>query len=341
MAPDAADDAKDDAQDARAHFFQLTPDALLDAVERALGARSTGRCFQLNSMENRVWEIELEDESRVVAKFYRPGRWSKEAIGEEHRFLAELVEAEVPAVAPLALAGGGTLDSIDGRIHFAVFPKVRGRGKVELTDLELAIAGRLLGRLHNVGTRSDAPSRRRLTVDEFVTAPLAVLGLADGAPGILPPGLAPRYLAIARGFAERAAPLLARAPKIRLHGDCHLGNVLWNESGPFFLDFDDMLVGPPVQDVWLVVRGRGEEADRQRDVLLAGYEQMRAFDRAELALIEPLRGLRMIHYAAWVARRYDDPSFPRAFPDWGSSRYWSEELASLDETLALCNTGYT
>ena len=332
-------------------FFALTPDAMLDAVEPALGVRATGRCMQLNSLENRVYEIELEDERSVVAKFYRPGRWSRAAILDEHRFLAELVENEVPAVAPLALAGGGSIAELGGRILFALFPKVRGRGRVELDDLQLAIAGRLLGRLHNIGARGEAPARRRLTVEEFVHAPLAALGLLssgsepraagsglglDGdAPGIIPPAQAPRYRALARAIAERAAPLLARAPQIRLHGDCHLGNVLWNESGPFFLDFDDMLVGPPVQDVWLVVRGRGEEADREREVLLAGYEQMRAFDRAELRLIEPLRALRMIHYAGWIARRWDDPSFPRAFPDFGTPRYWAEETQALDEQLGL------
>jgi Ser/Thr protein kinase RdoA (MazF antagonist) len=311
-------------------FANLTPERILDAVEAALGARATGRCLALNSLENRVYDVELEEGGRVVAKFYRPGRWSTETILEEHRFLGELAEAEVPVAAPLPV-GGGTLGFLDDGMRFAVFPRVRGRCLVELEDDRLAQVGRLLGRLHNVGARTDAPHRTRLSVESHGRAPLAVL-LASGR---MEPAPAERYRHFAEEIFRRVEPALARARAVRIHGDCHLGNVLWDEGGPFFVDFDDLLVGPAVQDVWMVVRGRGEEADRRRDRLLEGYAQMREFDRSELPLVEGLRALRMIHYAAWICRRWEDPTFQRTFPDFGGARYWAEEIAALDEQLEL------
>ncbi len=271
----------------------------------------------------------------MVAKFYRPGRWSRDAILDEHRFLAELVAAEVPAVPPLALTDGATLAASDDGILFALFPKVRGRLLTELSDAQLAQIGRLLGRLHNVGAAAPAPHRRTLTVEEWGWRSLATIE----ASGMLDAALAGRYRAVAEALLRAIEPLLDGVPAHRVHGDCHLGNVLWSGEAAFFVDFDDLCTAPAVQDVWLVVRGRDEEADRQREVLLAGYEQMRAFDRAQLRLIEPLRALRMIHFSAWIARRWEDPTFPRAFPDFAGARHWAEEIGDLEEQRRLILDG--
>lgn len=319
------------------HFFSLTPDRILESVEHALGKRATGRTLALNSMENRVYEIELEEagpnepESKVVAKFYRPGRWTRETILEEHQFIDELVEAEVPAIAPLRLKNGSTLGSLNESISFAVFPKVRGRIVQELSETQLEQAGRLLARMHNIGSAREARHRQQLSTRTHGLEPLEFLE----ASGCLPMQFRSRYRQLVETIARVSEPLLARAKKHRIHGDCHLGNVLWQNSGPFFLDFDDMLTGPAVQDIWLIVRGRDEEAQSSRETLLRGYETMREFDRSTLALIEPLRALRMVHYAAWIARRWDDPSFKNAFPDFGNEKYWTEEIQTLDEQLSL------
>ncbi len=318
------------------HFYTLTPDKVLDSVEAALGdgVRATGRWLALNSLENRVHDIELEDERHVVAKFYRPGRWSREAIADEHAFLFELLHAEIPAVAPLRLASGDTIastpldDKGEGGILFALFPKVRGRCLPELSDPQLAQCGRLLARLHNVGAQRPAPHRITLSVKDYGEPALFSL-LQSGAIDIQ---MQSRYERAATAIL-RSAAVLADVPGHRLHGDCHSGNLLWQNESPFFLDFDDMLTGPAVQDIFMIVRGRDAEAERQRAVLLDGYEQMRSFDRTTLRLIERLRGLRMIHFSAWIARRFADPIFPRTFPEFETYRYWAEETAALEEQL--------
>lgn len=317
------------------HFYSLTPEAVLDAVEAGLGngVRATGRCLSLHSMENRVYDIELEDERHVVAKFYRPGRWSREALLDEHRFLAELCDAEVPAVPPLPLAGGTTVASTKDGILFTVFAKVRGRSLLELSDAELVQFGRLLARIHNVGAAKVAPHRLRLCANSHGTQALAELIDRDA----IDIQLKSRYERAARAIIDEVAPHLAPGKPLghRLHGDCHRGNLLWQNSTPFFIDFDDMLTGPAVQDIWMVTPGRDEEAARQREVLLSGYEQLRRFDRKELRLIEPLRALRMIHFSAWIARRWEDPTFPRTFPDFTTYRYWADETAALEEQLTF------
>jgi Ser/Thr protein kinase RdoA (MazF antagonist) len=328
-------------------FFELTPDRVLAAVEAA-GLVSTGRCMALGSFENRVYDIELEPESaerfatggagrvanRVVAKFYRPGRWSREQILEEHRFLLDLLEAEIPAIAPLSFAEGPdpTLRLLpEAGIWYALFPKVGGRAPDELSEDQCRRIGRLLGRVHNVGATREAAHRIRLDVETYGRSNLDVL-LAGG---FVPLDLETRYRAAAESVVAMSEPLLAQARYSRVHGDCHLGNLLWNQDGPFFLDFDDMVMGPAVQDVWMLVPGRDAEALLQRDWLLEGYEEMRQFDRRELRLIEPLRALRFIHYSAWVARRWEDPAFPQAFPEFGKQSYWERELRDLEEQAAL------
>ena len=296
---------------------------MLAAVEVG-GLRCTGRCLPLRAFENRVYEVELADERRLVVKFHRPGRWSREAILDEHAFLSELAEAEIPVVPPLDLGTGATLGEIEG-ILYAAFPKVRGRVLDEL-DAELRRRiGRIIGRMHAVGASRDAPHRPRLTVKHYVHDSLGVL--LSG--GFVPENLAPRYRDVALRIGSAADATLAAARAQRVHGDLHPGNLLWTSDGPILVDFDDLLVGPPVQDMWLLSRGNSEEARRGREDLIEGYELFREFDRSTLSLCEVLRGLRIIWVSAWIARRWDDPSFPPAFPTFPEHRYWADECEAL------------
>jgi Ser/Thr protein kinase RdoA (MazF antagonist) len=312
-----------------APFLALTPDRVLDAVEVG-GLRTTGRCLPLRAFENRVYEVELTDERRLVVKFYRPGRWARETILDEHRFLADLAEAELPVVAPLDLGTGTTLNERDG-IFYAAFPRVRGRTLDELDAEQRRHIGRTIGRMHAVGAARPAPHRPRLTVERYVHEPLEVL--LGG--GFIPEPLGPRYRALALRVAEVAAPRLAAVPPQRIHGDLHHGNLLWTPD-PVLVDFDDCLMGPPVQDLWLLARGEDEDARRAREELLEGYEVFRAFDRSTLALVEPLRAMRIVYMSGWIARRWEDPSFPQAFPGFRDARYWMHEhevLATIAEGL--------
>jgi Ser/Thr protein kinase RdoA (MazF antagonist) len=307
----------------RDSFFALTPDRVLDAVEVG-GLRCTGRCLPLRAFENRVYEVELEDERRLIVKFYRPGRWSRETILDEHAFLADLTEAEVPAVAPIDLGAGTTLSEIAG-IYYAAFPKVRGRTLDELDAEHRRHIGRTLGRLHAVGAARPAPHRLRLDVQQYIHEPLKVLMDGEFIPGTL----GPRYRDVALRIADAAVKPLAAVRPQRIHGDLHWGNILWTRDGPVLVDFDDSMMGPPVQDLWLLARGVDEEARQAREDLLSGYEIFREFDRATLALIEPLRAMRIIHMSGWIARRWDDPSFPHAFPNFRDVRYWMQEYEAL------------
>jgi Ser/Thr protein kinase RdoA (MazF antagonist) len=304
-------------------FFSLTPDRVLDAVEVG-GLRSTGRCLPLRAFENRVYEVELEDERRVVVKFYRPGRWSRETILDEHAFLLDLAAAELPAAIPLDLGNGSTLNEIEG-ILYAGFARIRGRTLDELDAENRRRIGRLIGRMHAIGAARVAAHRPRLDVQRYIHEPLEVLMRADVIPGTL----GPRYRDLALRIADAVAGPLAAAPAQRIHGDLHWGNILWTSDGPVLVDFDDCLMGPPVQDLWLLVRGDSEEIRQQREDVLEGYEVFREFDRSTLALCEPLRALRIIYMSGWIARRWDDPSFPPAFPNFRDVRYWMHEYEVL------------
>lgn len=331
-------------------FFKLTPEKVLDAVE-ASGLSCTGRCMALNSFENRVYDVELDLEeetpqgtgvqkspyfykSRIV-KFYRPGRWSKEQILEEHRFLSELIEDEIPVIAPIAFPDGNTLQQTASGIFYCLFPKAAGRAPDELTDEQILRVGRLLGRIHAVGAARSSASRIQLTPTTYGTQNLAFLMDGNWIPG----ETALLYQKAVESLCAISEPWFQATPLQRIHGDCHFGNLLWNSSGPFFLDFDDMVVGPPVQDIWLLTPGRDPEALRQRELLISGYEQMKTFDRGSLRLIEALRGLRFVHYATWIAKRWEDPAFPAAFPQFGTPQYWREELRNLQEQVALISVG--
>jgi Ser/Thr protein kinase RdoA (MazF antagonist) len=296
------------------------------------GLRCTGRCLPLRAFENRVYEVELEDERRLVVKFHRPGRWSRVTILEEHAFLAELAAAELPVVAPLDLGTGSTLGEIDG-IFYSAFPKVRGRIMDELDAERRRQIGRTIGRMHAVGAARGAPHRPRLEVSRYIHEPLEALSAGH----LMPENLLPRYRDVALRIAKAVAAPLAAATPQRIHGDLHWGNVLWTSDGPVLVDFDDMLVGPPVQDLWLLARGDSEEARREREDLLAGYELFRAFDRSTLALCEPLRALRIVYMSGWIARRWEDPAFPAAFPTFKQANYWMseyEELIRIAEALS-------
>ncbi|HVG78717.1 MAG TPA: serine/threonine protein kinase [Patescibacteria group bacterium] len=311
-------------------FHTLTPDRVLDAVEVG-GLRCTGRCLPLRAFENRVYEVELEDERRLVVKFYRPGRWSRETILDEHRFLEDLVASEVPAVAPMDLGSGQTLNEANG-IYYAAFPKVRGRSLDELDAENRRRIGRTIGRMHAVGAARPAPHRPKLSVQHYIHEPLEFV--LKG--GFMPENLGPRYRDVALRIAEAVAKPLAAARTQRVHGDLHWGNILWTPD-PLLVDFDDCVMGPPIQDIWLLARGEGEEARKAREDLIEGYELFREFDRSTLPLIEPLRAMRIIYMSGWIAKRWDDPSFPHAFPNFKDVRYWMQEyeaLVGISEAIA-------
>jgi len=325
-------------------FYKLTPERVLTAVE-GFGVRCTGRCLALNSMENRVYELELEAELSQaglsadeqpnifrVAKFYRPGRWTREQIQAEHTFMADLVEADVPVVAPIADHSGSTIrETGELGIFVALFPKARGRNPDELSDEHLEWMGRLLARLHLVGARTPAPCRLTLNAETYGVKNLEYLKSTNALPLEVESG----YQEVVSQICELYSNATKNTALQRIHGDCHQGNILWGSEGPFFLDFDDMVMGPAVQDLWLLISGRDEDGRRQLQSILAGYEQMRDFDRKELRLIEGLRALRYINYAAWIARRWEDPMFKRVFPHFGTVNYWQSQVADLREQLDL------
>jgi Ser/Thr protein kinase RdoA (MazF antagonist) len=318
-------------------FDALTPDVVLDALA-AVGLNGDGRLLALSSYENRVYQVQLEDPyeggASVVAKFYRPGRWTEAQIAEEHAFAGELMAAEVPAVGPLVL-GGRTLHQHAG-FFFSVSPRRGGRAP-ELDDGEvLEWIGRFLARIHTVGATAAFTHRPALDVESFGAEPRGWLLDHHLIPLDVQSAWERRCDEALRIIGDTA---LAGAGErgiatLRLHGDCHPGNILWTpDAGPHFVDLDDARTGPAVQDLWMLLSGERAQRQRQLGALLDGYELFREFDRAELALIEPLRTLRLIHYSAWLARRWDDPIFPITFPWFGSSDYWQGQVQMLEEQI--------
>jgi Ser/Thr protein kinase RdoA (MazF antagonist) len=303
-------------------YAKLGPDVVLDAVG-ACGLWPDGRLLALNSYENRVWQVGLEDDAPVIAKFYRPGRWSDAAIIEEHAFAQELLDAELPVVAPLRF-DGRTLLLHDG-FRYALSPRRGGRAPSLESTAQLEWLGRLIARMHVVGARQPFLHRGRLDRDTMVQQPMqAVLDST-----LLPTSLQTNYPAAAtRLDAAIAARQQATGPlrQLRLHGDCHPGNVLWTDDGPHFVDFDDARTGPAVQDLWMLAND-----ERAMKAVLDGYEQFRDFDHAELALVPALRAMRQLHYAGWIAARWHDPAFPIAFPFAAESRWWEQHIADLHE----------
>jgi Ser/Thr protein kinase RdoA (MazF antagonist) len=308
-------------------FYQLTPFVVMEALVEA-GLRPDGSSLQLNSLENRVYDLGMEDGSHVVAKFYRPGRWSREQIEEEHRFLAALEGNDIPVCVPRELPAGGTLGETEG-IYYALWPRTGGRQTDEFSPEQLRMLGRYLGRIHNVGRSLPFRTRPHLDRNRMVEASLDIIDALD-----TEGSQKERFSRLAREAADRYDELAAGIERISLHGDCHIGNLLHSDRGFFFLDFDDCLTGPAVQDLWMLLGGDDDEAVRRREDLLEGYETFRPFDRRELNLIEPLRALRMVYYAGWVAKRHEDPAFIHAFPDWGTRDYWEQEIADLEKQIS-------
>jgi len=311
-------------------YTQLTPDRVLDAVESA-GWRVDGRLFGLNSYENRVYQIGLEDGTSVVVKFYRPARWSDAQIDEEHAFALELAAREIPVVAPLA-HDGRTLFAHAG-FRFAVYPR-RGGRTPELDDpAVLEWIGRFLGRIHAVGATQAFRARPALDPQTFGRAPRELILERRLVPDELHDAWS-SIAALALASIERRWQEAGDVAQIRLHGDCHPGNILWTHEGPHFVDLDDCRSGPAVQDLWMLLSGERDAMQRQLAAVLRGYEQFCDFDARALSLIEPLRTLRLLHYAAWIGERWDDPAFPAAFPWFGTPRYWQDRVLELREQVA-------
>ena len=313
-------------------YSGLTPDVVLNALE-GVGLRCDGSLQALNSYENRVYQVGIEDAPSVVAKFYRPQRWRDAAILEEHAFSLELQAREIPVVAPLAPDGGKTLHAAQG-FRFAVFPRRGGRAPELDKPDTLQWMGRFLGRIHAVGAITPFHERPTLDIATFGEDSYAYL-LEHR---FLPDDLLPAWQSVAEQALEGVRRCYARAgavSPIRLHGDCHAGNVLWTDEGPHFVDFDDCRMGPAVQDLWMLLSGERADMTQQFGDVLAGYEDFCEFDRRELHLVETLRTLRLIHYSAWLARRWDDPAFPAAFPWFNTQRYWQDRILELREQVAL------
>ncbi|MFU8814555.1 MAG: serine/threonine protein kinase [Pseudomonadales bacterium] len=310
-------------------YADLSPDAILDALEAA-GFAPTGGLLELNSYENRVFQLELDDGGFVVAKFYRPGRWADPQIAEEHEFTAELAAAELPVVTPLA-RDGVTLFRHQG-FRYAVYPRQGGHPPNLEIEENLRVVSRTLARIHAIGATRSFEHRPALSVQRLGTDSREFL-LAEN---FIPMEMESAYASITGHLLERVEAVMGSLSTAtgRIHGDCHLGNLLWRGDTPHFVDFDDCVNGPPIQDLWMLLSGEREERQAQLAIILGAYETFNSFDRRTLALVEPLRTLRIMHHAAWIARRWDDPAFPRAFPTFDSSRYWSEHVLTLREQLA-------
>ncbi|MEX1197161.1 MAG: serine/threonine protein kinase [Pseudohongiellaceae bacterium] len=312
-------------------YEALTPDRVLDAIE-GLGWQCDARIFPLNSYENRVYQIGIEDDQPLIAKFYRPGRWTAEQIQEEHDFAQELADLEIPVVAPLRLDGETSQYHFDD-FTFAVFPRLRGRAP-ELDNMDdLLVMGRFLGRVHLCGRLQSFRYRHTLSAQRFGEDSREYLLRHDFIPG----SLREAYETVSRDLLDVVHQRLAdSAPfeSIRLHGDCHPGNVLWQGEVPWFVDFDDAMAGPAVQDLWMLLSGDRDQRQGQLLELIEGYNEFHHFNPRELPLIEPLRTLRIMHYSAWLARRWDDPAFPMSFPWFNTERYWAEHVLELREQRA-------
>jgi len=314
-------------------YSGLTPDTLLDAVEDC-GYRTDGRFLALNSYENRVYQVGLEDGPPVIAKIYRPGRWSNEAILEEHGFTLELANEEIPVVAPLSISGS-TLHDWRG-YRLALYPRQGGHWPELNTREEREWMGRFIARMHAVGSTRPFEHRPVLDIESFGHQSRSYLLEQN----YIPAHIETAYQTLSQDLLQQISNRFETAGNIkqlRLHGDCHPGNILWTQQGPHFVDLDDCRTGPAMQDLWMLLSGDRHEMQSQLIDIIEGYIQFHDFDERELQLIEPLRTLRIMHYAAWLARRWQDPAFPRAFPWFNTDRYWEEHILALREQASLLN----
>jgi Ser/Thr protein kinase RdoA (MazF antagonist) len=318
-------------------FYSLTPDQVLAAVDHA-GFHTTGEFLQLNSYENRVFDVRVEaskasSQDRVIVKFYRPGRWSKDAICEEHEFLKDLADGGLPVVAPLKQPDGTTL-TLFNNMWMACFPKARGRLVQEVMRPDLKRLGRTLARLHSIGEEKTFKHRLEFTPEQFIQPALKALE------PFCHEDVVNNYFDVAETISQFLAERLQPEKFIRIHGDCHRGNLLEldlaGKTREFFLvDLDDCVSGPPAQDFWMLFSGDETESDPDLEALLSGYLELRHLAESDLEILPGLRGLRIIHYAGWIARRWEDPSFPKLFPQYLTYQYWSEELSALEDIAEL------
>ncbi|MDA0989195.1 MAG: serine/threonine protein kinase [Verrucomicrobia bacterium] len=322
-----------------ADFDHLTPELAMTYVEDALGKRLTSLYRPMNSYINRVFELECEDGSFVVAKFYRPRRWSVEALREEHAFLLELAAAEIPVIPPLRGPDDQTLFEADG-MHFALFEKKGGRVCDEPNPEQWRMLGRLLARIHQVG--ESHPASHRIQLSPVTSTRDHLTAILDA--GVIDPVAGDAYEDCVLTLIDEISPLFDDNTHIRIHGDCHMQNMIHRPGEGFFaIDFDDMAMGPPIQDIWMLLPGRVVDARREMAMLIDGYELFREFDDTQLQLVEPLRAMRFIHYTAWCARQVADGGFTRLAPDWGSPSFWQQEIRDLerqmDEIDDACGSG--
>lgn len=316
--------------DQQAPFTQLTPDFVLDAVE-SIGILTDARIVTLNSYENRVYQVGVDDGEPLIAKFYRPERWSNEQILEEHAFSFALEDAEIPVVTPLTIEGSTLFEYQDYR--FALFPRRGGRAPELDDDDTLYTLGQYLGRIHAIAESEPFQVRPVLNVQTFGIDSREYLLAND----CVPSSMREAYETVTEQLLAKITSRMNQVEfeTIRLHGDCHPGNILWRDDKPNFVDLDDARMGPKVQDIWMLLSGEPERQRVQLANIIEGYDMFHSFPLKELALIESLRGLRQMHYAAWLARRWHDPAFPLHFPWFASERYWGEHINALREQLFL------
>ncbi|MBT3531860.1 MAG: serine/threonine protein kinase [Gammaproteobacteria bacterium] len=311
-------------------YTELTPDSVLEAVE-ALGYETDARVFALNSYENRVYQIGVFDQPSIIVKFYRPGGWTNEQIHEEHNFTRELVDLDIPVIPPLDFGDKGSLLQ-HGNFRFSVFEQFAGRPP-ELDNLDnLLVMGRFVGRLHAVGAMSNFKHRVELSIERLGVSSRAYL-LENN---FIPKDLVAAYESLSSDLVQKIEGIYKQHGEfnhIRIHGDCHTGNVLWRGDTPHFVDFDDTMNGPAIQDLWMMLSGDRNQRQAQLLELVEGYNEFHNFRASELQIIESLRTLRLMNYSAWLARRWEDPAFPLSFPWFNTERYWAEHILELREQL--------
>lgn len=317
-------------------FDQLTPEKILPVVEAAIGTKLTGLIIPLPSYINRVNELRAVDGTKLIVKFYRPDRWSRAALANEHQFLNDAAEDEIPVVEPLTLLNGQTIDEYEG-IYFTLFPKRAGRQFEVNQESDWLRIGSLLARLHNVGSRDRAPDRVVYHPSNSTKNDVEYI-----CSKVIPERFRNSFSAIGQAIISASIPLFEGIQSIRIHGDCHRGNILDRlEEGLLLIDFDDMVTGPPVQDLWLLLPDRVDKSGMEIEYFIEGYERFRRFDRASLRCIESLRAMRMIYFLAWCSRQQQDHLFKRNFPDWGSDTFWQREINDLREQLGFINDNFS
>jgi Ser/Thr protein kinase RdoA (MazF antagonist) len=324
---------KDSHHPAPTDYSRLSPDILLNALD-SCGLKTDGRLLALNSYENRVYQAGIESAAPVIAKFYRPGRWTDAAILEEHAFSLELANEELPVIAPVTIEGI-TLQHYQG-YRFSIYPRQGGRWPELDTRQARQRIGRVIARIHAIGATDTFRHRSSIDIDSYGQSSRRFLLEA----GFIPAHLETAYRTLSEDLLSQITDIFTRVGninRIRIHGDCHAGNILWTDAGPHFVDLDDCCTGPAIQDMWMLISGDQHEMQTQLADIVDGYQQFYDLDFRELHLIEPLRTLRIMHYAAWLASRWDDPAFPRAFPWFNTSRYWEEHILNLREQASLLN----